>query len=296
MAAVRHRRRRVWSIFAFSVILIYIACGFYFWMIQDTAIFKPHAAIERTPADLQPPLSYVDVQIPIENSSIHAVWLPAPARESQPPVVLYLHGQESTFGKCLDQLQCLHELGCHVLAIDYRGYGETYDNFVPSEFSVCQDAEAAWDFLVQQREFSPSQILIYGHSLGGAIAIELATRRPESGGLVVESTFTSIKEVVRWKAPLTLIYPLDWMLRHHFTSIDKVQTHPLPPTLIIHGTADTKVPCFMSETLHHHMQSPNKELLLIEGGQHVQRGNGQATYRAKLATFISEQLAITPED
>jgi uncharacterized protein len=207
-----------------------------------------------------------------------------------------LHGQETTIGKCLDDLQCLHELGCHVLAIDYRGYGETHGSFIPSEASVCEDAEVAWNFLVQQRKFSPRQVLIYGHSLGGAIAIELAIRRPESGGLVVESTFTSIKEMASWKAPPTLIYPLNWMLRHHFASLDKVQRHPLPPTLIIHGTADTKVPSFMSEKLYHHMKSVTKDLLLLEGGQHAQRGEGQAAYQAKMATFIIEHLALPPVD
>jgi hypothetical protein len=125
MATIRQRRRRrVWSTFVLGILLIYFAGGVYFWTIQDRSIFKPHATIARTPEDLVPPLTYTQVQISIENSSIHAVWLPAAHTESQSPVVLYLHGQESTIGKCLDQLQCLHELGCHVLAIDYRGYGE----------------------------------------------------------------------------------------------------------------------------------------------------------------------------
>jgi fermentation-respiration switch protein FrsA (DUF1100 family) len=222
----------------------------------------------------------------MDQASVHGFWLPG---QTERPVILFLHGQDTTIGKNLHHAQCFYELGCNVLMIDYRGYGESYQSMVPSESSLYEDAQAAWSYLVEDRDLQPEQIIIYGHSLGGAVAIDLATKQPQAGGLVVECSFTSVKDIVHWKEPVTLCYPLDLMLRHRFESLQKVATQPMPPTLFVHGTSDTKVPSFMSEELFQAALGPNKDLLLIEGGEHARRGDGQALYCARLSEFI-EQL------
>lgn len=276
-------RRLVFSIGFFGIGTPYLALVVYLWGTQEQAIFKPMESIPQTPADLDPPLSFESVEIPCGESAIHAFWLPA---DDHAPAALYLHGQDATIGKNLEHAQCLNQLGCHVLVIDYRGFGATFGSLIPSESSVYDDAETAWDHLTTGRGFPPERILIYGHSLGGAIAIELATRHPDAGGLVTEGTFTSAAQMARWKSPVTRLMPLRLLLRHRFDSVGKVRDKAIPPVLFVHGTSDEKVPHFMCQQLYDATAGTRKEMILIEGGGHARRGSGQAAYRAKMAEWI----------
>ena len=98
------------------------------------------------------------------------------------PTFLYLHGNDLNIGGNVEHVAGLDDrLGFSVLAVDYRGYGRSGGAF-PSETQLYEDAEAAWDYLVHDRRVDPKQTFIYGHSLGGAVAIELALRRPEAAG------------------------------------------------------------------------------------------------------------------
>ncbi len=280
---ITRRKRRIRTVLCL-LLASYLAIGAYFWSTQEHAIFKPLKKIAQTPADLEPSLPYEDVEIPIEQSAVHGFWLPA---SGDAPVAIYLHGQDATIGKNLEHAQCLNELGCNVLVIDYRGFGATFGTMTPSESSVYLDAEAAWDYLTTTRGFAPEHILIYGHSLGGAIAIELATRHPDAGGLVAESSFTAVKPMAQWKFAATYLLPLDLLLRHRFDSIEKIRNKTIPPVLFVHGTADSKVPCFMCEKLYDAASGPNKDMLLIKNGEHANHGLGQTTYRAKMSDFIN---------
>ncbi len=253
-------------------------------------IFKP-ISVEKSKATRlddfhkPPDLGLEDREIPTNQSAIpvNGFWLPA---SDTAPVALYLHGQEVTRHNNLHHATCLNELGCNVLVIDYRGYGETFDKKKPTEGSVRDDAEVAWDYLTGTLGIPPERILIYGHSLGGAIAIDLATRHPEAGGLVAESTFTSIKDIARWKYCLTYLLPLDLLVRHKFGSLEKVRENILPPVLFIHGKDDSKVPDYMCTLLHDAARGPDKDILLRDG-EHAQRNGGQIEYEAKMTAFLS---------
>lgn len=270
-----------------ALVVAYLAMGLYFWGTQEQAIFKPLQQIAQTPADLDPPLKFDAVEIPTQQSAIHGYWLPT---DKNAPVALYLHGQDATVGKNLDHAQCLNQLGCNVLVIDYRGYGATFGTLTPSESSVNHDAGVAWTYLTETLGIAAERILIYGHSLGGAIAIELASNHPQAGGLIVESSFTSVKQIARWKFAVTYLLPLDSLLRHRFDSIDKVQKKPLPPVLFLHGTADTKVPTFMCKQLFDAAQGSDKEMLLIEGGEHAKHGEGQSAYEERVSAFLGRNF------
>jgi pimeloyl-ACP methyl ester carboxylesterase len=263
--------------------MVYFGVGLRLWWIQDHEIFKPMPTVARTPADLKPPLKFESVELAVGDSAVHGYWVP---RDNAAAVVLFLHGQDTTLGKNLQHVETLHALGFHVLLIDYRGFGATFGQFTPSEASVYEDVERVWRDLIQTRGFTPTQIVIYGHSLGGAIAIELATRYPSAAGLIVENSFTSVKDMVHWKMPFTRLYPLGWILRHPLNSLQKVKNQALPPTLFIHGTEDAKVPYFMSQTLQAASPGSTAELLLVEGGGHAQRGPGQAAYLAAVEQFL----------
>ncbi|MEA5512488.1 alpha/beta hydrolase, partial [Nodularia sp. UHCC 0506] len=135
----------------------------------------------------------------------------------------------------------------------------------PNENRVYEDASVAWNYLVENQQIPPSKIFIYGHSMGGAIAIDLALKQPEAAGLIVESSFTSIREMVAYRN-LFWMFPVDLILTQRFESIQKVPLLKLP-VLFIHGTADTTVPSFMSQKLYHAAPEP-KKLFLVSAADH----------------------------
>src|SRR3989454_11049701 len=146
---------------------------------------------------------------------------------------------------------------------DYRGYGESEGPF-PSEKTVYEDADAAWISLVDQRGIRPARPYIYGHSLGGAIAIELAAHHPEAAGLIVESSFPSIREMPKLRKQYALL-PMQ-LLSQRFDSIQKVSKLRLP-VLYIHGTTDEVVPYAMGEQLFR-ASGGRKRFIAIGGGLH----------------------------
>ena len=142
--------------------------------------------------------------------------------------VLFLHGNQEDLSEIHDRLEVFEQLGYSSVAIDYRGYGRS--DGTATEASAYLDADAAYDYLTDTLKVPPRQIIVLGRSLGGAIAIDLASRR-DVGGLVVESTFTSAFRVA---LPFRIL-PFD-----QFTSIDKIG-HVRCPVAIMHGTADALI-------------------------------------------------------
>ena len=153
-----------------------------------------------------------------------------------------------------------------MLLIDYRGYGRSTGEF-PNERRVYEDAEAAWQYLIEERGVAEDNVVIYGRSIGGAIAIELASHHPDAAGLITESTFTSMREMIDHSHPLLpKIAPVNLLLTQRFDSLRKVRSLQMP-VLLMHGTVDKVVPPQMSQTLYDLLPG-EKELVKIEGGDH----------------------------
>jgi fermentation-respiration switch protein FrsA (DUF1100 family) len=209
-------------------------------------VFEPDRTLHAAPADYAFPVRDVGIVVPGERArTLHGWWIPATNPRAK--VVLYLHGNDGNVSTSMDGITPLRELGYSVFMIDYRGYGASGGGF-PSEAGVYEDAEAAWDYLVHEQSMNPANLFIYGHSLGGAIAIELALRHPEAAGLVVESSFTSVYNMAMLEARYTLL-PVNLFLNQRFDSIAKVGQLRLP-VLYIHGTADEIVPFEMGKALY----------------------------------------------
>jgi uncharacterized protein len=170
---------------------------------------------------------------------------------------------------------------------DYRGYGHSKGAF-PSEQSVSEDAATAWNYLTQDRKIPPGNIVIYGHSLGGAIAIALAQKQPQAAGLIVQSSFTSIAAMVD-RVAWTRFFPAQLLLTQKFDSLKRAKSLAMP-VLYIHGTADELVPAAMSESLFAATPGP-KQLLLIPGGGHSNLAQvGGDLYLQPLRKFIHQSL------
>lgn len=193
---------------------------------------------------------------------IHGWWLPNSAGDAS--AVLYLHGNAGNISsrRNVDAIRRLHRAGFAVLAIDCRGYGRS-SRALPNEAAFYADAEAAWEHMLKLAPQAKKR-LIYGHSLGGAVAIELALTAPQLDALVVEGTYTSFAAVAqmtpyRW-LPLSLIFT------QKFTSDEKIGNIRVPK-LFIHGLLDEVIPVEMGMHLHALSLEP-KSLLIVPNGRH----------------------------
>ncbi len=247
------------------IVIAYCAVCILLFLQQSRFIFFPSSIIETTPEVFN--LNYEEVWLPVRVSSskvqrIHGWWLPS----SQPDdkVLLYFHGNSLNIGANVFRAHQFHQLGFSVFLFDYRGYGRSEGSF-PSEVQIYQDAATAWEYLVSQRKISPNKIFLYGHSLGGAVAIDLAVKHPEAAGLIVEGSFTSIRKMIAHRNNFWML-PVNLILKQRFDSIVKVPNLKIP-VLFIHGTADEVVPPFMSKNLYEATPEP-KNLVLLPGGRH----------------------------
>lgn len=244
------------------VALIYLSICLYLFSQQTRFIFFPSPVIETTPDFFN--LRYQEVWLPVVSSDqkverIHGWWIPATKPDAK--TLLYLHGNGINIGANVAHANRFHQQGFSVLLIDYRGYGRSQGS--PTESRVYQDAATAWDYLVKRHQ--PSKIFIYGHSLGGAVAIDLAVQHPEAAGLIVDSSFTSIADIAKLQGKFWM-FPIDLILNQRFDSISKVRLLQIP-VLFIHGTADLQVPAVMSQQLYAAAPEP-RQLFLVSGAGH----------------------------
>lgn len=245
--------------------IAYLAVCVLLYFQQTRFIFFPSSVIEVTPKAFN--RKYQDVWIPVLAASgkvekMHGWWIPAATPNAK--VLLYLHGNGVNIGANAAHADRFHQMGFAVLIIDYRGYGLSEGSF-PNEKSVYLDAATAWDYLVKQRQIQPSNIFIYGHSLGGAIAIDLALQQPKAAGIIIESSFTSIQNVVNLRGQFKL-FPINFILNQRFDSINKVKNLQMP-ALFIHGTDDLIVPVNMSKQLYAATPEP-KQLIIVPNAGH----------------------------
>lgn len=262
-----------------AVALAYVLVVGYFWYFQATFIFLPSATVEATPGDLD--VTFDRITIPLGSDRLAGWWVPS--ERPQAKTVLYLHGNASNIGANADQVVRLRGAGLNVLIIDYRGYGESTGG-PPRETLVYEDANRAWTYLVAERKIAPADIAIYGHSLGGAVAIELASRHPDAGALITESTFTSIADMADEMTYGTFL-PIRLILTERFDSISKIGSIRVPK-LFLHGEADGIGPT-MARRLYDAAANP-KQLALIPGGGHNDSAEVNPTaYFAALNTFLA---------
>jgi len=211
-------------------------------------------------------------------------WLPHP--DAQAPTLLYLHGTFRNLFQNLPKIDALREAGFAVLAVDYRGWGESTP-IIPSEESIYADARLALDEL-DKRQPNPCKRVIYGHSLGGAVAVELASQLhsgTDYAALILESTFTSLPDVSAaagfWGQVGALLTTLSFDAKSKIGKVDA-------PILMLHGELDRTVPVEIGRQLRE-AAPPGTRWVEIAGGSHSRLHSYAAqAYRQEMRGLIAQ--------
>jgi fermentation-respiration switch protein FrsA (DUF1100 family) len=242
--------------------LIYVGLGCYAYFFSDKIAFQP------------PPATYKDsseiIKLRTEDgNTISALYLPSTDAEF---AILYSHGNAEDLGDVRSVLEIIRRAGFSVFAYDYPGYGTSSGK--PSEQSAYRAEDAAYDYLSKQLNVPPNRIVAYGRSLGGAVAIDLAARKPVAG-LIVESSFVSGFRVLTRIS----IYPFD-----KFRSLDKIKQVNCP-TLVIHGRGDEVIAFWHGERLFKEANEPKMSLWVAGAGHNNVPDVAGETYVATLHNF-----------
>jgi len=253
---------------------------------QRHAIFAPETERQRWWRDPQPNTEVFDLTLK-NGDKVHAWYWQSPNKNA--PTVLYLHGARWNLNGSAFRIEGWTRMGYSVLAIDYRGFGQSTE-LLPSQETATEDASVALHELAR-RQPDPAKRFVYGHSLGGAIAIDLASQPslPDFAGLIVESSFTSIAAMLgtlRWgKLPGATL-----LVTQPFASVESLTTLDTP-VLFLHGTEDRVVPHTMSDELFAAaLMVPEslKRLVKIDGASHSGAFRSGKVYETAVRTFMKD--------
>ncbi|MBN2123895.1 MAG: alpha/beta hydrolase [Deltaproteobacteria bacterium] len=245
-----------WPVILCLLLVLGLLFTLFYPRIENFLVFFPQASFDGVPEDYR--LSYREVFFPTEDGErLHGWFFPL---EAGGPVILFCHGNAGNISHRLDNVRRLLGEGLQVFIFDYRGYGRSSGR--PSEQGLYRDGLAAWDHLTGKENVLPGDIVLFGRSLGAAVALEIALQR-KVRALILEGAFTSTKDMARTMGPFSLIAPL---LPAHYNNLEKIPRIGVP-TLIIHGEIDEIVPPSMGRRLYEAAGDP-KALYPVKGAGH----------------------------
>jgi len=236
------------------LLVFYLAFLITIYFMQDRMLYFPEREISQTPKDIG--LEYEEVSLRTkDNVTVSGWYIPA---KHEKGVLFFCHGNAGNISHRLESISIFHNVGLSVLIFDYRGYGKSEGK--PSEKGTYRDAEAAWDYLVEVKGKTPDRIIVFGRSLGAAIAADTALKKIPAG-LILESSFLSVPEMGKKHYPWI---PVKYVSKFHYSTIDKIQSITCPK-LVIHSPDDEIVPFEHGRALFEKAVQP-KEFLKIRGG------------------------------
>ncbi|HEV8455599.1 MAG TPA: alpha/beta hydrolase [Gemmatimonadales bacterium] len=268
-----------WTILA-AAVLIYAGILMLLRVYESRLIYFPGS--ERTlvapPPSLGLPIQRVEI------TTEDAVNLVAWIIPAEPPSSLWLlvcHGNAGNLSEFDRPVHYagLRELGLNLLAFDYRGYGES--GGAPSEAGLYRDADAAYRYLTDQRGVPASRIVVFGHSLGSAVAVDLASRVP-TAGLIVEGAFTSATDRGQELYPYI---PVRWVAKSRFNSVDRISRATVPK-LFLHAQGDEVIPLAHGRRLYQ-AAPPPKTFVELRGGHGDAFDVDSANYFGSIQRFLA---------
>lgn len=263
---------RMLGILLLGIGSVYFACALMLFFFQSRLVHLPHVPgreLVATPAERGLPFESLAL-LTADGVRLHGWFIPAPqARRT----LLFFHGNAGNISHRLDSLEIFHRLGLNTLIFDYRGYGRSQGT--PSEPGLYRDAEAALAYLQRERGIPRQEIILFGRSLGGAVAAWLAARHPP-GALIVESGFTSVPDMA---AELYGFFPVRWLARLRYDTLNSLRA-VCSPVLIIHSPNDEIIPFEHGRRLFAAAREPKRFLEIhgdhnsgfLQSGRHYEQG------------------------
>jgi len=274
-----------------AVLLLSLIVVFALWLRwnEPNMIYYPDRHIDQTPDQVG--FKYEDVTLTTSDGiRINGWYLPSPEMANANPgatlTVLLFHGNAGNMSHRFEKLAVLRELGVDTFIIDYRGYGRSGGK--PDEQGTYRDARAAYDHLIQQRKLSPRSIVVYGESLGSAVAADLATK-VNIGGLILEEAFTSVGDVGQKMFPFL---PIRWLVWNKYDTLSKMPRVKVP-LLIFHSRDDELFSLRHAQRLLAAANDP-KQLVELRGHHNDAFLVSASIYHDALQKFFATVAATTP--
>ena len=260
-------------VFFMALFTLLTACG-----IEERLIFHPSAAIARTPRQVG--LEFEDVFFTAgDGVRLHGWFVPHRGARS---TLVWFHGNAGNISHRVDNIKLLHDkVKVNVFIFDYRGYGRSEGR--PSETGTYRDGEAALDLLRAKVGAHAGKIILFGRSLGAAVAVEMATRF-DSQGLILESPFISVAEMARVVLPYL---PVGALLRSRYDVGSKIKNIGVP-LLVLHGDRDEIVPLSHGKAVFDAAPEPKKFFVIAGAGHNDTYIVGGDGYFGQLRDFIDE--------
>jgi uncharacterized protein len=245
----------------------------------------PWGTLIPPPRELKLPIRRAEIRT--EDGLTLVAWV-IPGAGPSSPWLLICHGNAGNISEAGRPVHYagLRDLGLNLLAFDYRGYGESAGT--PSEAGLYQDAEAAYRYLRDSLRVPPERIVIFGHSLGSAVAVELAGQVP-AAGLILDGALTSVVDLGQEIYPFV---PVRWIAASRYASIEKIGNLHLPK-LFLHAKGDEVVPISQGRRLYEAARPP-KRFVELAGGHGNAFDVDSATYYGAIRTFIAELSGRKP--
>ena len=252
---------------------------FFIRLLEQKSLYFPFRDIEVTPGDMG--LAYEEIFLETRDSVRISGWyVPSPVARA---TVLFCHGNGGNISHRLEKIKILHDMNVNILIFDYRGYGTSEGR--PSEKGLYRDGEAAYAWLVNEKNVPPREIIGYGESLGAAVVIDLAAKH-ELGGLIIEGGFTSVRDMARHYLPFIPRF----FVSDSFNSAEKIAALTVPK-LHFHSPGDEVVPFKIGKKLYERAAEP-KELAELRGGHNDAFLASETVFRARLDSFLSTVNAM----
>jgi fermentation-respiration switch protein FrsA (DUF1100 family) len=257
----------LWLIAMFVLFFLYVK------YVERHNVYFPSREIQFTPGEIK--LPYEEAYFETEDKKRLCGWFVP--REGAGFTILFAHGNAGNISHRLEKLLVFHEMGFNTFIFDYRGYGKSEGS--PSEAGLYKDAEAAYSYLTEKRKIGKDSIIFYGESLGGAVLIDLATKKSPKA-LITEEAFTSIVDMAK------VVYPFipGFMISTKFDSLSKIG-NIATPKLVIHSRDDEIVPFYLGEKLFNAAKPP-KKMLKIRGAHNMAFFDSQEEVKRGIRDFL----------
>jgi len=267
----------MWSILT-GIVIIYLALVILVYLFQSYLIYFPDKTLVMNPGQIG--ISYEKIFLHTsDHVKIHSWYMFA---ENPKGTILFCHGNAGNISHRFESIQIFYQLGLNVFIFDYRGFGKSDGK--PDEEGTYKDAEAAWDYLINEKKISPDKIIIFGRSLGSAVAAWLAKEK-QPAAVILESSFTSVPDMaakIYPFLPVRLLSKFDYPTKEYVAQIRS-------PKLFIHSKGDELIP-FSHGQKNFELAAEPKQFLEIHGSHNDGFVRSANLYQNGLENFINEVL------